>query len=298
MRNLLATTALAAALITPVAASAEPVPASVAAMIDAAAGDPAALKTVADIAKKTNPASATEIDAQVAALGKKAEEARLAKLETQGFTEGWSGEGSIGAFTSSGNTSSTGVALGLKLSKEGVKWKNTLAGAVNYQKDNGVTSQERYFVGYDLNYKFSQRFYALAIVSWERDTFAGYTSRFSESLGLGYKIVDSPKVVWGLEGGPALRQTSYILTGNESDFSGRVATNFVWNIGPNTAFTETASYFFGGETNTITSDTALTTKLYNSLSARISFFLQNESNPQPGLEATDTTTRFTLVYGF
>lgn len=296
MRKLLATTALA--LVMPFAAQAEPVPASVAAMIDAAAGDPAALKTVADIAKKTNPASAAEIDAQVAALGKKAEEARLAKLESQGFTEGWSGEGSIGAFTSSGNTSSTGVALGLKLSKEGVKWKNTLAGAVNYQKDNGVTSQERYFVGYDLNYKFSQRFYALAIVSWERDTFAGYTSRFSESLGLGYKIVDSPKVVWGLEGGPALRQTSYILTGNESDFSGRVATNFVWNIGPTTAFTENASYFFGGETNTITSETALTTKLYNSLSARISFFLQNESNPQPGLEATDTTTRFTLVYGF
>lgn len=296
MRKLLATTALALAM--PFAAQAEPVPASVAAMIDAAAGDPAALKTVADIAKKTNPASAAEIDAQVAALGKKAEEARLAKLESQSFTEGWSGEGSIGAFTSSGNTSSTGVALGLKLSKEGVKWKNTLAGAVNYQKDNGVTSQERYFVGYDLNYKFSQRFYALAILSWERDTFAGYTSRFSESLGLGYKIVDSPKVVWGLEGGPALRQTSYILTGNESDFSGRVATNFVWNIGPTTAFTENASYFFGGETNTITSETALTTKLYNSLSARISFFVQNESNPQPGLEATDTTTRFTLVYGF
>ena len=102
----------------------------------------------------------------------------------------------------------------------------------------------------------------------------------------------------GLEGGPALRQTNYVLTGNSSDFAGRVAGNFVWNIGATTAFTETASYFFGGETNTFTSDTALTTKLYGSLSARISFFLQNESNPQPGLEATDTTTRFTLVYGF
>lgn len=117
-------------------------------------------------------------------------------------------------------------------------------------------------------------------------------------IGLGYKVIDTPKVTLGLEGGPALRQTNYIITGNSSDFAGRVAGNFVWNIGPTTAFTETASYFFGGETNTITSETALTTKLYNSLSARISFFLQNESNPQPGLEATDTTTRFTLVYGF
>ncbi|MGL4542212.1 MAG: DUF481 domain-containing protein [Polymorphobacter sp.] len=286
-------------LVAPIAAvHAEPVPATVAAMIDAAAGDPAALKTVADIAKKTNPGSTAEIDAQVAALNAKAADARLAKLESQTFTQGWSGEGSIGAFTSSGNTSSTGVAVGVKLVKEGVRWKNTLAGAVNYQKDNGVTSQERYFVGYDLNYKFSDRFYALALVSWERDTFSGFTSRFSESIGLGYKLVNTPKVILAVEGGPALRQTDYILTGNESSFDGRVAGNFVWNIGPTTAFTETASYFFGGNSNTLTSETALTTKLYNALSARVSFFIQNESNPQPGLDATDTTTRITLVYGF
>jgi len=65
MRILFAVPALALAV--PFAAAhAEPVPASVAAMIDAAAGDPASLKTVADIAKKTNPGSAAEIDAQVA----------------------------------------------------------------------------------------------------------------------------------------------------------------------------------------------------------------------------------------
>lgn len=99
MRILFAVPALALAV--PFAAAhAEPVPASVAAMIDAAAGDPASLKTVADIAKKTNPGSAAEIDAQVAALNKKTEEARVAKLESQSFTEGWSGEGTIGAFTS------------------------------------------------------------------------------------------------------------------------------------------------------------------------------------------------------
>ena len=59
-----------------------------------------------------------------------------------------------------------------------------------------------------------------------------------------------------------------------------------------------SDYFFGGNSNTITSDTALTTKLYNALSGRISFFVQNESNPQPGHDATDMTTRIMLVYGF
>lgn len=289
---------LSTAVLLPTTAFAEPVPTSVAAMIDAAAGDPAALKTVADIAKKTNPGSAAEIDAQVARLKTKTAAARVAKLEGQSLTEGWTGEGTIGAFASSGNTSSTGVSVGIKVTKEGVKWKNTLTGAVNYQKDNGVTSQERYFASYDANYKFSERFYALGLASWERDTFAGFSSRFSESLGLGYKLLATPKVLLAIEGGPALRQTNYILMGDTNEFAGRVAGNFVWNLSPTTAFSEKASYFFGGNTNTITSETALTSKLYGALSARLSFFIQNESNPQPGLMATDTTTRFTLVYGF
>lgn len=281
-----------------VAAHATPVPPSVAAMIDAADSDPATLKTISDLAKKTNPDSAAEIDAQVAQITAANEAARVQKLETQKFTEGWTGEGSLGAFASSGNTSSSGVALGLTLTKESLRWKNTFGAGVNYQKDNGVTSQERYFIGNKLDYKFSERFYVYGLLGWERDTFAGYDSRFSESIGLGYKLIATPKVTLGLEAGPALRQTSYTDDTSDSVFNGRVAGNFLWNIGPTTTFTEVASYFFGEGGDTFTSDTALTTKLYGKLSARISFFIQNESEPQPGREATDTTTRVTLVYGF
>jgi putative salt-induced outer membrane protein len=281
-----------------VATHATPVPPSVAAMIDAAAGDPAALKTVSDLAKKTNPDSTAEIDAQVAKITAANDAARTEKLEHQSFTEGWSGEGSLGAFASSGNTSSSGVALALKLAKESLKWKNTFGAGINYQKDDGVKTQERYFVGDKLDYKFSDRLYAYGLLGWEHDKFAGYDSRFSESLGLGYKLIATPKITLGLEGGPALRQTSYVSGIDDSVFNGRVAGNFVWNIGPTTAFSEVASYYFGSGGNTLTSDTALTSKLYNKLSARLSFYVQNESDPQPGHEATDTTTRLMLVYGF
>jgi putative salt-induced outer membrane protein len=174
------------------AANATPVPPSVAAMIDAAGSDPATLKTVSDLAKKTNPDSAAEIDAQVAKITAANEAARVDKLEHQSFTEGWSGEGSLGAFVSSGNTSSSGVALGLTLKKESIRWRNTFGAGINYQKQDGVTTQERYFVGNKLDYKFSDRFYVYGLVGWERDTFAGYDSRFSESLGLGYKLIATP----------------------------------------------------------------------------------------------------------
>jgi putative salt-induced outer membrane protein len=282
------------------AASAAPIPGPVAAMIDAAAatGDAAALKAVADAAKATNPASTAEIDAHIAALQTKAEAARVEKLAHQGTFEGIHGSGEAGLNSTTGNTRSTGIVLGATLSKETLHWKHKVTGSVDYQRDNGLTSKDRYFAGYEGNYKFNARLYALGILSWEKDRFAGFSSRFTESLGLGYKVIDSPKLSLAVEGGPALRQTDYIALPHNSSAAARVAGNLAWTLAPATILTEDASAYIESRDTTLTSTTAITTKLVGALSARASFRVQNESSPPFGLKQTDTTSRFTLVYGF
>lgn len=259
---------------------AEPLPAGVDAMLDAAAGDAAAMKTVGDMAKKAFPAAAKDIDAQVATLAAKAEAGRVARLEQQGLSEGWSGEGQAGVFNSTGNTQSTGVAAGVKFAKDGVHWRNTVVAQADYQRQDGIVTKERYFLGYDGNYNITPRLYAVGLLSWERDRIAGFTSRFSQGLGFGYRLFDTPTLEASIEGGPALRQTRFLTGLNDSSLNARVAGNLVWTIAPNTSFSERASYFIGGESNTLTSETALTTKVYGGLSARLAFFIQNESNPQ------------------
>jgi putative salt-induced outer membrane protein len=280
------------------AVQAEPIPADIAAMIDAAAGDPAQLKTVADIAKKARPGAAAEIDARVAAITAKAEAEKAEKLASQGVFEGWTGQGEIGATNSTGNTKSTGVAIAIGLNKETTHWRHGLKAAVDYQRDNGVTSKDRYFAGYEGNYKFSDRFYAVGTLSWEKDRFAGYDRRFSESLGLGYTVIDSKDFKLSLEGGPALRQTEYITGLSESTFAGRAAANMLWQISDGVALTENFVSFFDSNDTTLQSTTALTAKLIGALSARASFYISNESNPPLGLEKTNTTSRLTLVYSF
>ena len=141
-------------------AFAEPIPAAVEAMIDAAAS-PEERAVVAGIAKKTNPASAAEIDAKLSAINAAAAKAREEKLASQGFLDGWSGQGEAGGFISTGNTRNRGVAVGVSLTKESRSWKHALRGIVDYQEDNGVASRERYFAGYEGNWKFSSRAYAL-----------------------------------------------------------------------------------------------------------------------------------------
>ncbi len=280
------------------AAQAAPLPDAVSAMLDAAGGDEAQLKTIADIAKKTNPDSVAEIDAKVAAITAANAKAREEKLASQSFLEGWSGSGEFGAFFTSGNTDNTGVALGLKLTKESLHWKHQLRGFIDYQRQNDVTTAERYFAGYEGNYKINSRLYALLTLSYERDPFAGFDYRFSQSLGLGYKLVATDKVTLDLEAGPALRQTQFVDDVYESGFAFRAAGNLVWKITPTLEFSENASYFYQDINSTFNSLTSLTWKLTDAFSGRFSFLYQNQSNPPPGLRNFDTTTRLTLVYNF
>jgi putative salt-induced outer membrane protein len=292
--NLLLATLLASAP----AVQAAPMPDAVAAMLDAAAADAAQLKIVADIAKKTNPQSATEIDAKVAGLAAAQAQAREEKLASQGFFQGWSGSGEAGGFVSSGNTSTEGIAVGANLSKETRQWKHSLRGFVDYQRQDGRTTRERYFAGYEGNYNITPNFYALATLAYEKDRFSGFDRRFSESLGLGYKVINTGKVTLAVEGGPALRQTLFTSGFDDRAFAARGAGNFKWVVSPALTFTENATVFYDSFNTSVQSITALTAKLGGALSARASFQFNNESNPPAGRRNSDTTSRVTLVYSY
>ncbi len=279
-------------------ALAEPIPPPVAAMIDAAAANPDQLKIVADIARKTNPASAAEIDARVALLRAEAARAREEKLAAQGMLEGWTGNGEVGGFISSGNTENRGLAIGINLTKETRRWKHAVRGQVDYQEDQGVTSRERYFAGYEGNWKFSPRGFAVLALSYERDRFTGFSGRFTQALGLGYRIIDGKRVTVSADGGPALRQTRFTTGVSENVLAARAALNGKWQITPGISLTETATYYADNVNSSLLSLTQLTAKLNGRLSARMSVQINNEGNPPPGRENTDSVTRATLVYSF
>ncbi len=277
---------------------AAPIPPAVAAMIEAAAGDADKLQVVADVARMTNPDSVAEIDARIAAIETARAEAREQALASQGFFEGWKGSGEAGAFISTGNTNTQGVALGLNLSKETRSWKHAFRGFVDYQRQEGVTTRERFFGGYEGNYNITPDLYALLTLSYERDRFSGFNSRFAESLGIGYKLLKGPRVRLAMEAGPALRQTRFTDGLNANTFAARGALNAGWKITDGIELTEDASVFYDSTNTSFQSLTALTARINGALSARMSVQFNSESNPPLGRKNTDTTSRVTLVYGF
>ncbi len=274
------------------AAMAAPVPSAVDAMIRAAGDD---LDTVVKVAKNAHPQSAAEIDALVASLQAQRAAEREQRLADAGLFDAWSGEGELGVAYTTGNTKDFGVSASIGLRKDGLQFRHKLRGLVDRQKTNGVLTRDRSLADYELNYKFNERLYAYGLGGWERNRFAGYSRRFSESFGAGYSVFDSDDLRLDVTAGPALQQTRYIDGRRENEATARAGAELAWAIRDDLKLSETAAVFFGSQW---TSTTALTFAINDALSSRASFDIIHEIDPPFGRRATDTATRLSLVYGF
>lgn len=281
-------------------AQADPLPEPIVRLLTDAAnsGDPAKPAQAAMLAKSAYPESAGEIDALVVDLLAQDQAARIARLNAQAFLEGWSGEGEIGASQITGTISNTTIAAGVKLNRDGIYWLNHLTGLVDYQRSDGRTTANQELASYEADYVISPVVQLAGFVQWEQNPFAGFNRRFTEAPGIGYTVIGTPAVTWQVSGGPAWRQTLLIDGLSQSEVAGKAATDFTWRITPGTVLTEDAGLYYGGMDNTYYSTIALTTSVFGNLSARLSFNVNIESNPPPGIDKASTISRVTLVYKF
>lgn len=289
----------AAVALSPTVALASPLPDEAQLMLDAAilSGNADKIAAVSAVAREVYPDSAADIDAQIAAYNRERENLRLAELQQERFWQGWGGQVELGASTSTGNDESVGGTLGIQLAKEDLNWQHKFDALVDYRRSSGVTEKERFFTSYQSQRNIGKNIYAVGLLQYERDRPAGYTRRFSESVGLGIRLIDRPEMRLEMDGGPAFRQTAYVDGRDENQMSGRASMSFRWNVRPTITFTQKASAFVA-DSSTYVSNTALTTKLFGALSSRFSFDVRHETSPQAGSVETDTVSRVTLLYSF
>jgi len=303
-----AVAAIAAALmlVKPASAQAE-IPEPVRAMIDAAiaGGDDAAVRTVIDLAKQTNPNDAGELDAilthyetSLAAVEAEAETAQEAEIRSAGLFDNWAGQGELGAFRSTGNTSNTGITAGVTLERVGIDWRHKLTALADFQRTNGVTTREQFLAAYEVNYDVSDRLFIYGLAQYERDRFQGFSARYSGSGGVGYRVIDEDDIQLSLKAGPAYRQTQFTNGGSDSSIAGLAGLDFDWQIAENLKLTGDASAFVQSGNSTLVSTTGLTAKLGGGFSASVSYTLEHDTDPPLGAVQTDTLSRVTLIYDF
>ncbi|WP_446654967.1 DUF481 domain-containing protein [Blastomonas sp.] len=292
-------------------------PDAVARLIDAAlqSGDAAGLDVVVRYAKQAYPQSAESIDAQIAAFRAvnsaaapapaaapvvaAAQQAKTEQVKVeQAAAIKYSGEGELGAFTTTGNAPGIGLAAGLKLTAEGEDWRLGLLGRADYQETSNVVVREQYRFSAEPNYKFNERGYVYGLGQYEQDRFQGFHARYSLSGGVGYSILTDENAKLSVKAGPAWRFTQLVTGMDESVVAGLASVDIKLKLTPTIQLTEAASAYVDEQRSTLFSVAALDSQLIGKLKARLSYTIQYESNPALGRAPTDTTSRLTLVYGF
>ncbi len=286
-------------------------------MIDTAlaTGENAKIATVLDLARKTWPDDADEI-AEIEGDWKKtrAEKAALAaqkkeeEIRAAGLFDRWTGEGQLGGFHSSGNSDTTGVTAGLNLTRQGIDWSHRLRARFDYQRQNGVTSREKYFASYEPRWEFKEDVFAYGLAQFDRDAFQGIDGRYSVSGGLGYQVIDKDRVSLSLKAGPAYRVTDYTDGRTENRLAGLAGLDFDWRIFDRLTLTQDTNAVAetGGQAvvivdssnTTLNLVTGLDFKATEKLRARMSYAIDYDSNPAVGSVSTDTMTRASIVYDF
>lgn len=222
--------------------------------------------------------------------------------------EGLTGEGSLSAGHSSGNTDTTDVGLGVNLTYKAGRWVTVGDATIDYGETDGAETENRIYFSGALDYQLSDRGFAFGKASYERDEFSGFETRYFLGGGLGWRLYDTDAFVWSVRGGPGIKvdevraETLNGVVVNEAEtvesFSVLGNTDLTWLINDKVTLTNTAQAIYAEESSQFSDKIALTAALGASLSARVSFEYRYDTNPPTGFESTDTATRMSVVYKF
>lgn len=222
--------------------------------------------------------------------------------------DGWSGEGSFSAGSTSGNTDTTDLGLGLDLNRKMGPWAVGIDAAADFGEIDGVESKNRLFFAGNVDRDINEKLFTFGQASYERDEFSGFESRIFVGAGLGYHIFKSEKVNWTVRGSPGLKidevkeviTAGIVTTPGETleSFSVLGKSDFGYAFNESVSLNNATDLIYAEESTQINNSIGITATLTNTLSARASYDIRHDTNPPVGFEETDTATRLSLVYRF
>ena len=224
----------------------------------------------------------------------------------------WSGDGSVSASMSSGNTETTDVGVAVDLNRDTGTWTIGFDATADYGETDGVETKNRVFLGSNLDRQISDRMFGFGSVSWEADDFSGFESRTFVGGGLGYEIFAREGLGWVIRGGPGYKideieaivdasVTPVVIVEparSEESISGIAESEFRLDFNDAVGLTNDSKALYAETSTQFTNVAALQAALTETLSARVSFEARYDTEPPEGFENTDTISRFSIVYRF
>ncbi|SMX46606.1 DUF481 domain-containing protein [Actibacterium lipolyticum] len=215
-----------------------------------------------------------------------------------GVQQGWKGSVALSASAASGNTDSGELSMAGRLSYGVGAWNHSVGFAGEYGEANDVKNEEKFYATYEANRYFTPEFYAFGLGRFEYDGFASNERDAFLGFGPGYRVINQPDMTWRLQAGPGVRYIKYQAGDSDTETGFIASSRFYYSLTDTVSLTNDTD-ILGSEANTFaTNDFGVNFKVTDTLSTRVSYRTEYNSDPLPGLQHADNTIGLSLVVGF
>lgn len=213
--------------------------------------------------------------------------------------EGWRGMGEFGFVRTTGNTETESLNLGLEFVYEKEKWRHTLNAAALRSEKDGTTDAQRWSVGAQSDYKFSEKSYLFGSFRHESDEFAGFDPVTTVAFGYGRELINNERHFLLGEAGIGYRSQENASTGEtEGDAIFRGRLDYRWTISPNTELGNLSLVESGSDNTFFQNDTSLSVAINAKFAVKLAYQYRYNTDPPAGKDDTDTQFTTNLVYNF
>ena len=210
----------------------------------------------------------------------------------------WSGSASFGFLSTSGNTENSSLNTGLELGYSVGDWAHTFETLAIYADEDGATTAEAYEAAFKTEWDINDASFLFGRLRWRKDRFSSYDTQFSQTVGYGYRIIQTDVHTLSAEAGAGARQSDLVDGTREDEFITRAGLDYEWKLSETATFEQLVGVE-AGDTNTyIETVTSLSAKVFGDLALVASYTIKHNTDVLPGTEETDTYTALTLEYTF
>ena len=209
----------------------------------------------------------------------------------------WTGKGDIGASFATGNSENKAASANLELKNKVGQWQHTFGFAGNYGHDGDDKTAQRWELRGQTQYEITERAYGFGAARYEDDEFSQYDYQASLAGGLGYKIIDTDRAKFWVQGGPGYRYAKLADTGETEDgviFRGDVG--FEHQLTETTKIVDRFLIEAGSDNTYLQNDLGLEVTITGALGLRVGYQVRHNTDVAPTIENTDTLLTVGLLY--
>lgn len=221
-------------------------------------------------------------------------------------TEGWDGTVEFSLANATGNSETLNVGAALDAKNIIGRYTHLVTAGINYGETDEVTTQNNLNLAYQLDIQLRDRTYGYGRAQYDRDEFSGFENRLFVGGGLGHYLIENEATTWKVEGGPGIRYTQLEepepvpadFEDMETEFAIYASSEYGHLIREGIQFTHSLDTVYTQSNTSVKTVAALSTKLTDTLSSKVSYEVRYETDPPEGNENTDTLLKASIMYGF